>query len=241
MAGNIGLPVLDALRGLRARGGYPEPAVLELSSYQLETTSSLRARRRGDAEPHARTTSIAIRLDGRLRPREGAHLPRQRHAGAEPRRSRRASPWRARRQAFTFGLDAPPGEREWGLDAKRESLVRGDETAHRGRAMAMPGLHNAANALAAHALARAIGIAATRRSRRRWLEFKGLPHRVQEVAAIGGVRFYDDSKGTNVGATRRRARRASPIRSVLIAGGDGKGQDFAPLAPAVEATRAPWC
>jgi UDP-N-acetylmuramoylalanine--D-glutamate ligase len=95
------------------------------------------------------------------------------------------------------------------------------------------GLHNAGNALAALALARAIDlpepplVAALR-------AFKGLPHRVQQVAEINGIAFYDDSKGTNVGATV--AALSGMLRPVvLIAGGDGKGQDFTPLAAAVSA------
>jgi UDP-N-acetylmuramoylalanine--D-glutamate ligase len=95
------------------------------------------------------------------------------------------------------------------------------------------GLHNAANALAAHALAHAIGlpdaplIDALR-------HFRGLPHRMRKLAEIAGVAFYDDSKGTNVGATvAALTGMERPV--VLIAGGDGKGQDFSPLAPAVKA------
>src|SRR5690606_3167860 len=100
-------------------------------------------------------------------------------------------------------------------------------------AMAMKGLHNAANGLAAHALLTAAG--APREPLARALrEFKGLPHRVEPVAEARGVRFYDDSKGTNVGATVAALEGfATPV--VLVAGGDGKGQDFAPLAPAVAA------
>jgi len=64
-------------------------------------------------------------------------------------------------------------------------------------------------------------------------EFKGLPHRVEQVAEANGVRFYDDSKGTNVGASVAALEGFSqPV--VLIAGGDGKGQDFSPLLPAVK-------
>src|SRR5206468_8368607 len=89
------------------------------------------------------------------------------------------------------------------------------------------------NALAAHALISAIGTqpAALERALR---EFKGLPHRVELVAERDGVRFYDDSKGTNVGAAVAALEGfRTPV--VLIAGGDGKGQDFAPLATAVAA------
>src|SRR5262249_61958611 len=65
-------------------------------------------------------------------------------------------------------------------------------------------------------------------------EFTGLPHRVELVARAKGVSFFDDSKGTNVGASVA-ALEGFRERVVLIAGGDGKGQDFAPLAPAVKA------
>ena len=93
------------------------------------------------------------------------------------------------------------------------------------------GLHNAANALAALALVRAIDLplAPLLHAIKR---FRGLPHRVEKVMDIGSVAFYDDSKGTNVGATVA-ALRGMKERVVLIAGGDGKGQDFKPLSEAV--------
>lgn len=99
------------------------------------------------------------------------------------------------------------------------------------------GQHNIANALAALALCRAIGlpleplVQALR-------EFKGLPHRVEKVAEIGGVSWYDDSKGTNVGATAA-ALSGMGQPTVLILGGDGKGQDFSPLnQPVAQYARA---
>jgi UDP-N-acetylmuramoylalanine--D-glutamate ligase len=95
------------------------------------------------------------------------------------------------------------------------------------------GLHNAANALAAHALAHSIG-APDEALARALHSFQGLPHRMQQVAEHEGVIFLDDSKGTNVGATVA-ALAGLQRPAVLIAGGDGKGQDFAPLAPAVRA------
>jgi UDP-N-acetylmuramoylalanine--D-glutamate ligase len=98
------------------------------------------------------------------------------------------------------------------------------------------GRHNAANALAALALATAAGceLAPMLHGLR---EYRGEPHRVEPVGSIDGVEFYDDSKGTNVGATVAAisglgADRA-PAKLVLILGGDGKGQDFAPLAEGV--------
>jgi UDP-N-acetylmuramoylalanine--D-glutamate ligase len=103
-------------------------------------------------------------------------------------------------------------------------------------AMRLRGRHNAANALAALALASAIGcpLAPMLHGLR---EYRGEPHRVQWVAEIDGVEAFDDSKGTNVGATVAAleglgADRA-PARLVLILGGEGKGQDFSPLADPV--------
>ena len=102
-------------------------------------------------------------------------------------------------------------------------------------ALRIRGLHNAANALAALALARAIDLplAALLHGLR---EYRGEPHRVEVIAQIDGIDYVDDSKGTNVGATVA-ALDGLAQRVVLIAGGDGKGQDFSPLVAPV----ARWC
>ena len=94
----------------------------------------------------------------------------------------------------------------------------------------LAGRHNAANALAALALCEGGLDIEARRLINGLLAFRGLPHRVELVAErADGVRFYDDSKGTNVGATvAALAGMDCPV--VLVAGGDGKGQDFSPLA-----------
>jgi UDP-N-acetylmuramoylalanine--D-glutamate ligase len=96
--------------------------------------------------------------------------------------------------------------------------------------MKITGLHNAANALAALALGEAAGLPIPRMLEA--LEaFSGLPHRSEWIADVAGVHYVDDSKGTNVGATTAAvAGMAGPL--VVIAGGEGKGQDFAPLAQA---------
>jgi len=102
-------------------------------------------------------------------------------------------------------------------------------------ALRIRGLHNAANALAALALARAIDLplAALLHGLR---EYRGEPHRVEVIAQIDGIDYVDDSKGTNVGATVA-ALDGLAQKIVLIAGGDGKGQDFSPLVAPV----ARWC
>ena len=104
-------------------------------------------------------------------------------------------------------------------------------------ALRVRGRHNAANALAALALATAAGspLAPMLHGLR---EYAGEPHRVEFVATVNGVEAYDDSKGTNVGATvaalNGLGEDKAPNKLVVILGGDGKGQDFAPLATPVQ-------
>jgi UDP-N-acetylmuramoylalanine--D-glutamate ligase len=154
----------------------------------------------------------------------------------------------------SFGLDAPTRSGDWGLETVNGMtwLVRAlavDETRKRGRgpdeeetylqrlmpadALRIRGRHNAANALAALALATSTGapLAPMLHGLR---EYRGEPHRVEPVAIIEGVEYFDDSKGTNVGATLAAIQGlGAERRLVLILGGDGKGQDFEPLADAL--------
>jgi UDP-N-acetylmuramoylalanine--D-glutamate ligase len=128
---------------------------------------------------------------------------------------------------MTFGLDAAS---DFGL--RDGWLVEGSERILRVKELTIHGAHNISNALAASALARAFGVprealAAGLRS------FRGLPHRLELVRERQGVQWYDDSKGTNVGATIA-ALRGLGRKAVVILGGDGKGQDFSPLRPAVQ-------
>jgi UDP-N-acetylmuramoylalanine--D-glutamate ligase len=136
------------------------------------------------------------------------------------------------RTLVTFGLDAPARDDDYGLTEGRW-LSRG-----RRRILALDelqifGRHNAANALAACALA-VCGGAPVESLAGGLRAFRGLPHRLERVAVRRGVTWYDDSKGTNVGATIA-ALAGLDRKAVLIAGGEGKGQDFAPLAAAVRA------
>jgi UDP-N-acetylmuramoylalanine--D-glutamate ligase len=227
VAGNIGLPVLDAL------GEEKQPAalyVIELSSYQLETTSSLAL----DAAAMLNLTQDHLdRYDSMS---DYARAKERIFLHAERRIVNRDDAWSRSMGApgsFSFGLSVPRDSGEWGLDASRTRILRGKEEIVDLGDMALTGLHNAANAMAAHALGSALDLppAALARALR---EFAGLPHRVELVARAKGVSFYDDSKGTNVGASVA-ALEGFRERVVLIAGGDGKGQDFAPLAPAVKA------
>ena len=138
------------------------------------------------------------------------------------------------RSSLTFGLDAPDGA-HWGIRAAGGGpvLCHGEAALLPVSELPVVGLHNAANALAAGALCAAIGVPDSAMPTA-WRAFRGLPHRVEHVADIAGVACFNDSKGTNVGSTvAALSGMDRPI--VLIAGGDGKGQDFSPLAPAVAA------
>jgi UDP-N-acetylmuramoylalanine--D-glutamate ligase len=110
-------------------------------------------------------------------------------------------------------------------------LVQGTNKILRADELQVSGLHNVANALAALALCRSLGMP-LQPLVRALKAFKGLPHRVEKVAEINGVTYYDDSKGTNVGATEA-ALKGLGKPAIVIMGGDGKGQDFSPLKEAV--------
>jgi UDP-N-acetylmuramoylalanine--D-glutamate ligase len=157
------------------------------------------------------------------------------------------------RKVLRFGLDAPQRPGDFGLVIENGMawLVRAmeaDETVKRRKgeeeeihlqrlmpadALRVRGRHNASNALAALALATAIGcpLAPMLHGLR---EYRGEPHRVELVGTVDGVEAYDDSKGTNVGATVAAldglGADKHPAKLVVILGGDGKGQDFTPLA-----------
>lgn len=227
VAGNIGLPVLDALAGARA-SGHPDCYVIELSSYQLETTSSLSL----DSAAMLNLTQDHLDRYDTMAGYAAAKARIFRHCRA--RVLNRDDPWSlgmAGERTATFGLGAPANDAEWGIAGGR--LVEGGAPIVSLDEVPLAGLHNAANALAAHALCRAIGLG--REPLARAIRgFRGLPHRVERVAQARGVAFYDDSKGTNVGATVA-ALEGMRETVVLLAGGDGKGQDFSPLVPAVKA------
>lgn len=232
VAGNIGTPVLDALAEAEGAAVAPDVFVIELSSFQLESTTHLAP----DAATMLNLTGDHLdRYDGM---KDYAAAKSRVFAGSGVQVLNRDDPWsinmaRTGRTILTFGLTAPRMESEWGLSAEHgePELVHGQHPLMALAELPLTGLHNAANALAAHALTHAIGVPdqAVADALRR---FEGLPHRVQRVAEFAGVIFYNDSKGTNVGATvAALSGMGRPV--VLIAGGDGKGQDFAPLAPAV--------
>jgi UDP-N-acetylmuramoylalanine--D-glutamate ligase len=226
VAGNISPPALEAL----ARRRKPPAAwVLELSSYQLETTWSLApeaAAMLNLSEDHLdRYAGLAEYAAAKARIFQGSGV--QVLNRCDSASMALAVPGRTQ---VTFGLDAPALSDDFGV--RDGWLVRGEERLLEIAELQISGSHNVSNALAACALASQAGVqlAALAQGLRK---FQGLPHRMQKVAERGGVAWYDDSKGTNVGATVA-ALSGLGRKAVLILGGEGKGQDFSPLAPVVK-------
>ena len=230
VAGNISPAVLDALRG---RDSQPQVWVLELSSFQLETTSTLNA----DAAAVLNVTEDHLdRYDGSMDKYAAAKARIFQGDGVQVvnRDDLRSDEMRiAGRTQASFGLNTPATEMDWGIVNEQGVtwLVQGSHKIMRADELQVSGMHNVANALAALALCRALGmpLAPLVKALR---NFKGLPHRVEKVAEVAGITYYDDSKGTNVGATEA-ALKGLGKPAVVILGGDGKGQDFSPLKVAV--------
>ncbi|MDR0775609.1 MAG: UDP-N-acetylmuramoyl-L-alanine--D-glutamate ligase, partial [Azonexus sp.] len=228
--GNISPSALDALMAALDADTLPAAWVLELSSFQLETTYRLDATAAtvlNVSEDHL------DRYDGSLADYAAAKARIFQGKGAMV--LNRDDDWsmasgRCGRRIVTFGLNPAPRATDYGL--VDGAIVRGGERLVDLAALQLSGRHNAANAMAALALCEALG-AAPERLIEPLKAFHGLPHRVETVAEIGGVRYVDDSKGTNVGATLAAvAGLGRPVAIVL--GGDGKGQDFTPLKAALE-------
>ncbi len=232
VGGNLGTPALDLwLRDERNTGLAPALYVLELSSFQLETTYSLNARVATvlniSPDHMDRYASLDDYIVAKRRVFRGNGT---RVVNADdPAVMAMVEPGR---QVVRFTL-AEPGEGEFGLrqEAGETWLAHGPERWIAATELKISGDHNLANALAALAMGHVLGL------RREGMltalrEFTGLAHRTVLVRERGGVRWFDDSKGTNVGATVA-AVRGVPGQVVLIAGGDGKGQDFSPLRSAL--------
>ncbi|HOA92171.1 MAG TPA: UDP-N-acetylmuramoyl-L-alanine--D-glutamate ligase [Quisquiliibacterium sp.] len=248
VAGNIAPAALDALRAAIVAQSLPEVWVLELSSFQLALTDSL-------APDAAVILNISQdHLDWHASMASYADAKHRIFRGAATCVFNRDDPATAPRNATrtaSFGLGLPAGADEYGIahDGGLRWLAatqpaeepvgrrRKDPVAYLVKrlmpadALRVRGTHNQANALAALALARAIGIpvAAMLHGLR---SFAGEPHRCELIAVVRDVEYYDDSKGTNVGATVA-ALNGLGRRCLLIVGGEGKGQDFAPLVQPV--------
>lgn len=228
VAGNIGIPVLDLLA---------EPVadlyVLELSSFQLETTFSLKAKAAtilNLSEDHMdRYRNMNDYIAAKLRIYD--HCETAIVNRADPR----IAPTDQHIKMISFGLS--PAARGYGFEKMHEEyyLTRNGQPILNVKEMKMVGKHNAENALAALALGEALNLvqAAMLNTLR---TFPGLPHRCEFVSEKEGVAFYNDSKGTNVGATIAALEGLGQKKNIIwIAGGRGKGADFTPLRESVRA------
>ncbi|MEK6243706.1 MAG: UDP-N-acetylmuramoyl-L-alanine--D-glutamate ligase [Pseudomonadota bacterium] len=230
VAGNIGPPALAAL--FKRGNKHPAVWVLELSSYQLETTWSLEpdvATLLNLSEDHLdRYAGLADYAEAKARVFMGKGV--QLLNRCDSASMALALPLRVQ---VTFGSDAPPVAEDFGIAEAggRDWLACGAQRILAVDELPLSGAHNVSNALAACALAHLAGVplAALAQGLR---SFRGLPHRMQRVALRGGVEWLDDSKGTNVGATVA-ALKGLAKKAVLILGGEGKGQNFAPLVAAI--------
>jgi UDP-N-acetylmuramoylalanine--D-glutamate ligase len=225
VGGNLGQPALDLLDR-----GPTDLYVLELSSFQLDTTHSLRLKA-------AVVLNVsADHLDRYATLRHYADSKARIYAGCETAVVNADEPEvvrmpRAGTRVISFGLQ---NDADFTLATpasdKAPWLTRRGSPLLPLAALRISGRHNAANALATLALGDALRLP-LQPMLEELREFTGLPHRAQWVAERNGVRYVNDSKGTNVGATLAAvAGFAEPL--VVIAGGDGKGQDFSPLANA---------
>ncbi|HWI78885.1 MAG TPA: UDP-N-acetylmuramoyl-L-alanine--D-glutamate ligase [Ramlibacter sp.] len=263
VAGNIGPSLLDALTRHLDAESLPQVWVLELSSFQLDaagefepTAAAVLNLTQDHLDWHGSMDSYAAskaRVFGKralmILNREDPLVMRMLPPPTKARGGKLEQ-----RAHVTFGADMPQRPGDFGMEmvSGMAWLVRAleaDETLRKGKdndrelhfqrlmpadALRIRGRHNAVNALSALALASAAGCAigpmlfGLR-------EYRGEPHRVEPIGIVNGVEFFDDSKGTNVGATVAALQGlGAERRLVVILGGDGKGQDFAPLATPVE-------
>ncbi len=262
VAGNIGPTLLDTLAAHLDANTLPEVWVLELSSFQLdaafgfEPTAAVVLNVTQDHLDWHGSMAAYAGAKSRIFGQQGLLVLNRDDAGVmamlpAPVRVKLQRP--QERAHITFGSDMPNRPGDFGLEEVNGMvwLVRAleaDETRRKrseaaeelyiqrlmpADALRIRGRHNASNALAALALSAAAGCAlgpilfGLR-------EYRGEPHRVESVGILNGVEFFDDSKGTNVGATVAALQGlGADRRVVVILGGEGKGQDFAPLAAPV--------
>lgn len=227
--GNIGTPVLDLLDE-----STPDYFVLELSSFQLETTSSMKACSAtilNISEDHMDRYQVPNDyVDAKLRIFNGS---KNCIVNRDDRYIRSLSGENS--QAVSFGMNPPKSDDDFGVDEINSvrSLVMGRTVLARVDQIVLQGDQNVANLLAGMALVKTAGVELTATVVNAALNFGGLPHRCEVVTEVNGVRWINDSKGTNVGATVA-AIKGIHKKIILIAGGKGKDADFSPLAKVIQ-------
>jgi UDP-N-acetylmuramoylalanine--D-glutamate ligase len=263
IAGNIGPSLLDTLRKKIDAKDLPQAWVLELSSFQLndaagfEPTAGVVLNVTQDHLDWHETMDSYISAKSHVYG-STAIMVVNRDDEAVMALLSDAKILNRRRSFCTFGRDLPTRLGDYGLESvngmtwlvraisvedivikKQRSLIEPtiDLSLQRlipAEALQIRGQHNLLNALAALALAESIGCNISR-VLYGLREYKGEPHRVESIGSINGVEYFDDSKGTNVGATVAAISGLGQERKiVVILGGEGKGQDFSPLIEVVK-------
>jgi len=236
VGGNIGTPALQLVE----HNAQAQIYVLELSSFQLETTCSLNAAASvilNISEDHMdryATLGDYASAKARIYQGNGALVINQDDAGVVALTHELVS----QRKVLRFSLNAPSDDDCFGVIHKQglAYLARGQQLLLPVNEVRIKGQHNVANALAALALGTLAGLPmpAMLETLR---EFPGLPHRTQWVAEQNGVQWFNDSKATNVGAALAAIGGLQAGTLFVILGGQGKGQDFSPLREALAARR----
>ncbi len=225
--GNLGEPALDLLAEEE-----PDFYVLELSSFQLQRTLKLPAKvavllnvTPDHLDWHASEEQYRESKYRIFREADSAVINREDSEAAE--RTKHID------RVISFGLDAPE-DGHYGLRREDDQvfLARGDSVLLAVSELALFGLHNQANALAALAAGELLGLD-LQAMLQVLCEFPGLPHRMQFVRRVSAVNYVNDSKATNVAAAIASIQSVDGML-VLIAGGEGKGGDFGALAEPLE-------
>ncbi|RUR13606.1 UDP-N-acetylmuramoyl-L-alanine--D-glutamate ligase [Legionella sp. km772] len=231
VAGNIGTPVLDRLN----ENQHDDLWVLELSSFQLDLTSTLSSIAATILNISPDHLDRHHSMDGYIEAKQ--RIYHQAQTILYNRDDTATFPKTADRQAaeriISFGNDNPPSMNDWGLVPKdgKIYLAQGEHCLLAVDSLRIKGVHNWHNALAACALADAVGIPVAAMIQV-LSSFAGLNHRCQWVRTLDGVDWINDSKGTNIGATISAINGIGGSmqgKIVLIAGGQGKGADFKEL------------
>ncbi len=237
VGGNLGTPALDLLAHQSdSHNAAPDLYVLELSSFQLETTFSLDAAAAvvlnisPDHMDRYASLDDYMKAKARVYRGSGALVVNEDDPNVKEMVGRIVASIDRRRIGFSLRSDAKCRYHLARVDS-HDAIFRDGQRLVSATDIKLRGRHNLANAMAALALVESMGLplAVCLEALR---HFAGLPHRTQWVAQIDGVDWYNDSKGTNVGASVS-ALEGMQGPKILIAGGEGKGADFAPFAEAI--------
>jgi len=238
LAGNIGQPILDLLQleqaGDTQRANQPDTVIVELSSFQLETLTSMQAISASvlnlsddHLDRHKTLANYQAIKQGIYPQAKIAVVNREDNATVS---------LVAEQEVISFGLDKP-AQGHFGLEVieNKQWLMFGKQTLISIEQLPLAGMHNAMNYMAALALGYSAGWSLSAMTEN-LTGFNGLAHRCQRVPSEDGIQWINDSKATNVGATLAAITGLAPTISqdsqlILIAGGDGKGADFSPLKP----------